>query len=69
MAEPKKFFNLSLETLLNLSGMTQSQFRDKVALAVQNLTSKKYKNRVQSTVFEVNDERILRGTKNNTNNQ
>ena len=61
MAQPKKFFNLSLERLLNLSGLTKHQLRDKIALAVQNLTAKRNKKHIQSLVFEINDERILRG--------
>ena len=61
VADPKKFFNLSMDTLLVLSGLTRTQFRGKVALAVQNLTAKKYKNKIQCSVFECDDERVLRG--------
>ena len=64
MAEPKKFFNLSMETLLNLTGSSRAEFRRQVALAVQHLTAKKGKKQIQSTVFEINDERILRGNQN-----
>ena len=61
MAQPKKFFNLSMEMLLNLSGLTKVQLRNKIALAVGTLTKKRNKNVLQSLVFEINDERILRG--------
>ena len=44
--------------LLNLSGMSKPDLRRRISGAVETLTKK---NSVQVTVFEVEDERTLRG--------
>ena len=61
MAQPKKFFNLSMETLLNLSGLNRNEFRNQLLVAVKDLGRPKYKNKIQFLVFESDDERVLRG--------
>ena len=61
MAKPKKFLHLSMEVLLNLSGMSQGELRNKIVVAVTILGSKKYKTMLQYVVFETDDERALRG--------
>ena len=61
MADPKKFTNFSMETLLALSGMSQAEVREAVRLAVKTLGMVKYKTKIQSLVFEIDDERVLRG--------
>ena len=61
MAKPKKFLHLSMEILLNLSGLTELDFRRQLITAVTLLGSQKYKTSIQVTVFESDDERILRG--------
>ena len=62
MARPKKCFNLTLEMLLNLSEMKKSDLRRRISAAVETLTKSQKKNTSQVTVFEVDDERTLRGT-------
>ena len=61
MADPKKFFNFSMETMLSLSKLSAPELREKIRLAVKNLTTKNYREIVQNLVFEIEDERILRG--------
>ena len=61
MTKPKNFFNLSMETLLNLSGLSKAELKEKIRLALKNLLSKACQNLIQNLVFETDDERILRG--------
>ena len=61
MAKPKKFLNLSMENLLNLSGLSQNEFRVRVFNAMRDLGRPKYKNKIQVNVFETDDDRVLRG--------
>ena len=61
MAKPKKFLHLSIENLLSLSGLNQVDFRHHLYRAVGNLGKPKSKNLIQVTVFETDDERVLRG--------
>ena len=58
LENPKRCFNLTLDMLLNLSGMSKPDLRRRISGAVETLTKK---NSVQVTVFEVEDERTLRG--------
>ena len=50
-----------MEVLLNLSGMSQGELRNKIVVAVTIFGSKKYKTMIQYVVFETDDERALRG--------
>ena len=61
MAKPKKFLHLSMENLLSLSGLNQVDFRHELFRSVTSLGKPKFKNLIQVTVFETEDERILRG--------
>ena len=61
MAKPKKFLHLSMEVLLALSDLNQTEFRNLLVTAVTKLGNPKYKTMVQVTVFESCDERVLRG--------
>ena len=61
ISDPKKFFNFSMETMLSLSKLSAPELRERIRLALKNLTSKSCKELVQNLVFEIEDERILRG--------
>ena len=61
MTKPKHFLHLSMDNLLGLTGFSREELRHRVGRAVTNLTNSKYKGKVQVTVFETEDERVLRG--------
>ena len=61
MTKPKNFLHLSMDNLLGLTGFSREELRRHVKIAVTNLMKSKAKNMVQVTVFETEDERVLRG--------
>ena len=59
LKKPKKFFGISEDMILKF--VTKQEFGAKVRTAVKDLTNSRFSNLVDVTVFEFEDERLLRG--------
>ena len=59
LKKPKRFFGISEDMILKF--VTQQEFRTNVRSALKNLTNSKCSNLTEATVFEFEDERLLRG--------
>ena len=59
LKKPKKFFGISEDMILKF--MSKQEFTAKVRVVVQSLTDSKRPSQIEATVFEFEDERLLRG--------
>lgn len=59
LKKPKKFFGISEDMIFKF--VTKQEFGAKVRTAVKHLTDSRLPNLVEVTVFEFEDERLLRG--------
>ena len=59
LKKPKKFFGISEDMILKF--VSKQEFGAKVRTAVKHLTDSRHSKQVETTVFEFEDERLLRG--------